>query len=125
MVNQKGIKNLLNAIHPIYNHVDHQCTGNEKVVNLYGIEPVLIEEEEYLGFRSDRFRIDNTNLKEIYKEYRKNEKGLSRLITKLEDFLEPLKLLKFIKTPYQQIRRLKRSILLIKKYNTSTLEKKV
>ena len=124
LVNQNGINCLLKAVHPIANHVDYQCTGNEKVVNLYGIEPVIIEEEKTLGAASDRHNIDCTSLEEIQKDFRLREKGIKKLVNKLEDFLEPLNLLKFIKIPYQQIRRLRRSLLLIKKYKIFTLVKR-
>ena len=123
LVNQKGVHNLLNNIHPLQTHIDHQCVGNNKVVNLYGIEPVIIEEDD-IGKNSIRRSLDGITLEKIKKLNKEQENIFDKIINFIEDLLYLFGFLKIIKEFYHQIRRFKRSIFLIKKYKIGNLEKR-
>lgn len=46
LINQRGVKRLLEVIKPLRSTIDDGYTGNIRMVNLYGIEPILIEEDD-------------------------------------------------------------------------------
>ena len=51
IINYKGAKKLLEKIEKVYMPIDH-FTGNSTLINLYGLEPICIEEDSYFGENS-------------------------------------------------------------------------
>ena len=104
LINKKGVKKLLQAAFPIQGPIDDYYTGNDKIINLYGIEPIIIEEHPVFGQKS--------NIEKTRFSHRKNKKVSKKdlMITQLKNILEFLYLFKIAK----QILRLKRSFCLRK-----------
>ena len=120
LIHSRTIEKLLSNSKIITGPVDNLYTGNSQFVELYGIKPVLIEEDQYFGNRSTI-----SDQREKSKKKIKTTKDISiKIIDLIEIILQKIHILKTIKNFYQEIRRLKRSVPFIKIYKISTLEKR-
>ena len=82
LINQKGIKKLLKEISTqLSGPLDHCYTGNDKIINLYGIEPVIIEESNSLN---SIIGMRNTKENQIFISHT----FMHQMINQLEKFLK-------------------------------------
>ena len=107
LLNQKAVEKLLKKTSPKFKGtIDHFYTGNDRIINLYGIEPVIIEESNLIDTTmSDRYIAKN----EIF--FHTNPTIYTQIIDKIENFLKYFGLLSFFKKYiHHPIKRLLKSL---------------